>query len=108
MLVKCCAASELAVGHAIRVDIDDVPVALIKDSAGRCFAIGDTCSHADVSLSEGDVEGNEIECWGHGATFDFTSGEALSLPAVDPVPVYRVEIIDGDVYVDTSVLVPAE
>lgn len=108
MLVKGCAESELEPGSAVKVEIDDVPIALVMDSAGRCFAIGDTCSHADFSLSEGDVDGNEIECWGHGAKFDFTSGAALSLPAVDPVPVYRVEIVDGVVYVDTSELVGAD
>lgn len=107
MWVRGCAESELEPGGAIRIEIDDIPVAVVMDSAGRCFAIGDTCSHADFSLSEGDVDGVEIECWGHGAKFDVTSGEALSLPAVDPVPVYRVDVADGVVWVDTSVLVGA-
>ena len=59
------------------------------------FAIGDTCSHSDASLSEGDVTGFKIECWLHGAEFDLRTGVALTLLAVAPVDVYAV-VVDGD------------
>jgi len=59
------------------------------------FAIGDTCSHSDASLSEGDVTGFKIECWLHGAEFDLRTGQALTPPAVAPVKSYPVTI-DGD------------
>jgi len=59
------------------------------------FAIDDTCSHADASLSEGEVTGFKIECWLHGAEFDLRTGEALTPPAVAPVKIYPV-IVDGD------------
>jgi len=65
------------------------------------YALGDTCSHADVSLSDGFVEADDcaLECPRHGAQFDLKTGEPLTLPAVRPVPVYEVEVIDGDVVV---------
>ena len=61
------------------------------------YAVGDTCSHADVSLSEGDVlcDEFEIECWKHGSTFSLVTGEPQSLPATMPVPVYTVRVEDG-------------
>jgi 3-phenylpropionate/trans-cinnamate dioxygenase ferredoxin component len=61
------------------------------------YALGDRCSHADFSLSEGEVLADdlEIECWKHGSTFSLTTGEPQSLPAVKPVPVYAVRR-DGD------------
>jgi 3-phenylpropionate/trans-cinnamate dioxygenase ferredoxin subunit len=61
------------------------------------YAIGDRCTHADISLSEGEVlcEEREVECWKHGSTFSLTTGEPQSLPATRPVPVYDV-IVEGD------------
>ena len=68
------------------------------------FAIGDICSHANVSLSEGEVmcDEHEIECWKHGSTFSLTTGEPQSLPATQPVPVYEVSVRDGDVVVKVA------
>jgi 3-phenylpropionate/trans-cinnamate dioxygenase ferredoxin subunit len=79
------------------------PVRIEKDGKSICvtrvgdevFAIADTCSHSDASLSEGDVTDFKIECWLHGAEFDLRTGVALTLPAVQPVDVYSVSV-DGD------------
>jgi Ferredoxin subunits of nitrite reductase and ring-hydroxylating dioxygenases len=99
---RICAADELVTDQAVRVLIDDVPIALVKDSAGAIHAIGDTCTHGDISLSEGFVEGETLECWAHGSKFSLVTGQALNLPAFEPVPVYPVEVIDGDVYIDST------
>jgi 3-phenylpropionate/trans-cinnamate dioxygenase ferredoxin subunit len=97
-----CNANDIQVKQALRVLIDDYPVAIVKDSMGEIHAVGDTCSHADISLSEGEVEGCAIECWGHGSQFDLRSGQPLQLPAYDPVPVFAVTIDGDDVYVDVT------
>ncbi len=82
-----CNANDIQVKQALRVLIDDYPpVAIVRDSMGDIHAIADTCSHADISLSEGEVEGCAIECWGHGSQFDLRSGQPLQLPAYDPRP----------------------
>src|SRR5690554_8027291 len=96
--VKICPAADLEVGAAVRVVIDDKPIALVKDSAGRVHAIGDTCTHGDISLSEGFVEDDTLECWAHGSKFELTTGKTLTLPAYEAVPVFAVEIIAGDIY----------
>lgn len=97
-----CNTNDIQVKQALRVLIDDYPVAIVKDSMGVIHAVGDTCSHADISLSEGEVEGCAIECWGHGSQFDLRSGQPLQLPAYDPVPVFAVTIDGDDVYVDVT------
>jgi 3-phenylpropionate/trans-cinnamate dioxygenase ferredoxin subunit len=96
-------ATELAENEPSRVVLDGVPIAVVKDSAGDIHAIGDTCTHGDISLSEGFVEGDAIECWAHGSQFSLLSGKPLNLPAYEPVPVYAVEIVDGDVVIDPTI-----
>jgi 3-phenylpropionate/trans-cinnamate dioxygenase ferredoxin subunit len=68
------------------------------------YAIGDTCTHADVSLSEGEIDPDlkMVECWKHGSMFSLVDGHPDSLPAVKPVPVYTASVKDGDVYVEVS------
>ncbi|MPY92824.1 MAG: Rieske 2Fe-2S domain-containing protein [Acidimicrobiia bacterium] len=94
--VRVCALGELASGEARRVDVGGRTVALVR-IGDDVYALGDTCSHAEVSLSEGEVLGDEreIECWKHGSTFSLVTGEPQCLPAVKPVPVYEV-VVDGD------------
>ena len=83
-------------GTARRVDVAGAPVALVR-CGDDVYAIGDICSHANVSLSEGEIHEDtcELECWKHGSTFSLVSGEPQSLPATRAVPVYDVEV-DGD------------
>lgn len=86
--------ASLVEGKPLRIDKDgeSICVARIGDEV---FAIGDTCSHSDASLSEGDITDFKIECWLHGAEFDLRTGEALTPPAVTPVKKYSVRV-DGD------------
>jgi 3-phenylpropionate/trans-cinnamate dioxygenase ferredoxin component len=67
---------------------------------GTYYAIEDRCSHDDGPLCEGDRDGFCIECPRHGARFDLRTGQALSLPATEPVDVFPVVLRDGDVVVE--------
>ncbi|MEQ8840720.1 MAG: non-heme iron oxygenase ferredoxin subunit [Acidimicrobiales bacterium] len=98
--------TEIEAGTARKVVIGDREIAVVRID-DDVYAIGDTCSHADVSLSEGFVEAEDcmIECGQHGALFDLRTGEPESLPAVRPVPVYEVAVVDGQV---TLTLAPEE
>ncbi len=102
-LVRLCARDELEPGTARRFDVDDHRIALVR-IGDDFYAIGDRCSHADYSLSEGDVwpDELELECPKHGSTFSLTTGEPQTFPATRPVPVYSVQV-DGD---DVSVVLP--
>ena len=99
---KACALAELTLNQAKRVIVGGIPMALVLDSAGDVHAIGDTCTHGDISLAEGFVEDDTLECWAHGSKFELRTGKPLTLPAYEPVPVFTVEIIDGDIYIDPT------
>lgn len=105
-----CLTQDVPVGTALRVELDGadgapVEVAVVRDADGDFHAISDICSHGQVSLSDGEVDGCSIECWLHGSTFDLRTGKPLALPATKPVPVYPVTL-DGDrVLVDVDVTI---
>jgi 3-phenylpropionate/trans-cinnamate dioxygenase ferredoxin subunit len=92
--VKAVAVDAVPDGGAVRVMIEGVPVAIVR-SEGEVYAIHDVCSHANVALSEGEIDDQTIECWLHGSRFDLVTGKPTGLPATQPVPVYPVKI-DGD------------
>ncbi|GAA2461468.1 non-heme iron oxygenase ferredoxin subunit [Streptomyces macrosporus] len=92
--VRVATLGELEEDTPHRVEIGGTPVALVR-TEGEVFAIHDICSHANVSLSEGEVEDCQIECWLHGSSFDLRTGKPSGLPATRPVPVYPVKI-EGD------------
>jgi 3-phenylpropionate/trans-cinnamate dioxygenase ferredoxin subunit len=87
-------------GAAHRVDAGPTGVCLVRID-DDFYAIGDRCSHADVSLSEGAVDTQDcwIECWKHGSAFSLRDGHPQSLPATRPVPVYAVVVDGADVVV---------
>jgi 3-phenylpropionate/trans-cinnamate dioxygenase ferredoxin component len=96
--VRACALSDLADDEPLSVELNDEPVAIVK-ACGDVYAIRDVCSHAEVPLSEGEVDGCTIECWLHGSRFDLRTGKPTGMPATEPVPVYPVKIEDDDVLV---------
>jgi 3-phenylpropionate/trans-cinnamate dioxygenase ferredoxin component len=100
--VRVCALSELEQDEARRVEVDGVAMAVVLDSNGEVHAIGDVCTHGDISLAEGFVDGETLECWAHGSAFSLRTGRPLNLPAYEPVPVYAVTIEGDDVLIDPT------
>jgi 3-phenylpropionate/trans-cinnamate dioxygenase ferredoxin subunit len=92
--VRVATLGELEEDTPKRVELEGVPIALVR-TEGEVFAVNDICSHANVSLSEGEVEDCQIECWLHGSAFDLRTGKPSGLPATRPIPVYPVKI-DGE------------
>lgn len=99
-LVRICPVDDVQAESPLRIIIGDEPIALVKTADGQVHAIGDRCSHGDISLAEGFVEGCTLECWAHGSKFDLATGRPLTLPAYEPVPVYHVQVVDGDIYIN--------
>ena len=98
-MIRVCSAAEVAKGSVLAVEVDGTPVALVHADDDQFYAAHDECSHASVPLSEGEIDGCTLECWLHGSRFDLRTGEPTGLPATEPVPIYPVEIRDGDVFV---------
>lgn len=99
--VAVCRFDDLAPGSATRFVVAGVPVAVVRID-DDVYAIGDTCTHGAISLSEGEVmcDDKELECWKHGSTFSLITGEPQSLPATQPVPVFVARVVDGEVVID--------
>jgi 3-phenylpropionate/trans-cinnamate dioxygenase ferredoxin subunit len=98
--VTVCAFDELTNGEARRVDVDGHRLCVVRVGDG-VYVIGDRCTHADVSLSEGevDIDACTIECPKHGSEFSLETGAAITLPAVKPTPAYEVRVVEGKVEV---------
>ena len=88
-------------GEAQRFEVHDRRVSVVR-IGDDVYVIGDTCTHQEISLSEGDVDPKtaHIECWKHGSSFSLVTGEPDVLPATRPVPVYRAWVDDGQVFVE--------
>lgn len=91
---RLAASHEIPAGGSRCFVVGDRKIAVFHVN-GEFFAIDDTCTHAQASLSAGDIVGNTVECPRHGAAFDVRTGEALSLPATKPVQTYPVRL-EGD------------
>ncbi len=94
--VDLCGKDDLPKGTVRKFETDGVAIALVRIE-DAFYAIGDRCSHANYSLSDGEllVEEKELECWKHGSTFSLETGKPTCLPATRPVPVYEV-LLEGD------------
>lgn len=98
--VTVAEVAELTDDEPLSVDVDDeLSVALVRHR-GDLYAIEDECSHANVPLSEGDVEDGTIECYLHGSRFELATGRAVNLPATEPVRVFPVRITGDDIQID--------
>ena len=103
MSVSVCALTDLAPGSATRFEVQGRAVAVVR-IGDDVYAIGDVCSHGNVSLSEGEVwcDTKELECWKHGSSFSLETGEPNTLPATVPVPVYVARVADGQVIIEVD------
>ena len=100
MSTVVCAFDDLAPGSATRFYVDGTAVAVVR-IGDDVYAIGDVCSHGEVSLSEGEVlcEEKELECWKHGSAFSLETGEPQTLPAIRAVPVFVARVVNGNVVI---------
>ena len=97
---RLCSVDDVKPDSATRFVVGRHKIALVR-VGDDFYAIGDTCSHADYSLSEGEVdpEALQIECWKHGSCFSIETGQPDTLPATRPVPTYDVRVEGDDVFV---------
>jgi 3-phenylpropionate/trans-cinnamate dioxygenase ferredoxin subunit len=99
-----CSFADLAPGSATRFVVNGAAVAVVR-IGDDVYAIGDTCSHGNVSLSEGEVhcDSKQLECWKHGSSFSLETGHPDTLPATRPVPVFVAKVVDGMVQIEVEV-----
>jgi 3-phenylpropionate/trans-cinnamate dioxygenase ferredoxin subunit len=96
--VKVAAVADIPEGGLLEVEVAGRQVVLARvDDA--IHALDGICSHAEAKLAEGSLFEECLMCPVHGGEFDVRSGEAITLPAVDPIAVHEVRVDAGDVYV---------
>ena len=101
--VTVCELADIAPGGSKRVMVGSTPVVIVRID-DKVYALHDKCSHADVALSDGEVDCDlkTIECIRHGSRFELETGRPDTLPATQPVRVYTAKHVDGHVVIDDS------
>ncbi len=89
---------ELAPGQFRSVDADGVQI-VVFNLGGEYFALEDVCTHDGGQLTGGFVEGDQIICPRHGASFCIRTGAALSAPAYEPTVKFPVRVDSGEIQV---------
>ena len=97
--VKVATLGDLPPGTAMLVDVGGRPICLARTEDGEVFAVDDTCTHEEESLSEGWLDGACIECPAHNSIFDLRTGEPISLPAEEPVATPAVTVDGQDILI---------
>ncbi|HYM51537.1 MAG TPA: non-heme iron oxygenase ferredoxin subunit [Candidatus Limnocylindrales bacterium] len=94
--------NDLPIGSLSRVEVMGIPICLVHAEDGQVYAIGDTCTHEDYSLSEGELWDLSVECPRHGSRFDVRTGKVTGLPAVIPAKTYPVTVSNGEIEVEVE------
>lgn len=108
-MIELCPVTDLTPGTVTRIATPGLPVPLALIKVGeRIFCIDDTCSHETASLSDGWLDGLEIECPLHESRFDLRTGKPDCPPARRPIRTHEVEVVDGMVCVDEASVAVAQ
>jgi nitrite reductase/ring-hydroxylating ferredoxin subunit len=99
--VKVARVGDVKEGAGLCVEAGGQRIGLFRVD-GEVYAIDDMCSHADASLCDGSVSGDEVVCPLHAATFNIRTGEATGPPAYEPVRTYQVRIEGEDIEVQVG------
>jgi 3-phenylpropionate/trans-cinnamate dioxygenase ferredoxin subunit len=106
-LIRVAAVDDVEPGEALLLSREltgtPEPISLFRDDDGTYYALDDTCSHEDASLSEGWVEEGTVECPLHSTRFCLSNGVPQCLPATQPVATHRLEVRGGEVFIQPGV-----
>jgi cytochrome P450/nitrite reductase/ring-hydroxylating ferredoxin subunit len=85
-------------GTLRRVDVGERAVCIARTDDGW-LAFDDTCTHEECSLAEGELDGEVVICPCHGSEFDVRTGDVVTPPALDPLPIYEAREDAGKLFV---------
>ena len=99
--VTVASAAAIAPGDMIGVKVGGKLIALYN-VAGRIYATDNVCTHAFAVLTDGWLDGGEIECPLHAGRFDVTTGKGLGPPIPSDLKTYNVRIVGDEVQIDMA------
>ncbi|MCE9657012.1 MAG: non-heme iron oxygenase ferredoxin subunit [Burkholderiales bacterium] len=97
-----CATTDVEIGMPRRVEVQGLPPLAVFQLDDGFYVTDDTCTHGEGSLSEGYVDGDEVECPWHSGKFCIKDGKATAPPAFEPIRIYRTQVVDGRVCIEVS------
>jgi len=99
VFVKACSVDDVPLGEMLAIDVEGLPRVALYNVDGEIFATSNVCTHAVAMLTDGYLEGDQVECPMHGGMFNVRTGEPTHFPCVQALATYQVELRDGDVFV---------
>lgn len=99
-----CQVGDVPEGEVRGFEPAGCPAVAIYNVDGRFYASDDVCTHEEVCLSDGELDGDIIECPLHGGSFNVVTGEVESRPPRKPVRVHETRLEGATV----QVLLPEE
>jgi len=100
--IRACAVDDVSDPGTLAIELSGTPLVIVK-SGGEIYALDEFCTHEEVSLADGEIYDQTVECWLHGSCFDLRTGKPTGPPASKPLATYQVRIDGGDVYVALTV-----
>ena len=97
--VKIANKPDISEGCGQCIEIQGKRIALFRVD-DEFHAIDDMCTHDDAPLSEGPIEGDEVVCPWHAATFNLKTGKCTGPPADADVTTYPVRVVGNDIEIE--------
>ena len=102
MRQRVASSKDLPEGSLLRVEAGGTAICLVHAEDGKFYAMGDTCTHEEYSLCEGELWEMSVECPRHGSLFDLSTGRPKTLPAFAPVQTFPIAIEDDTITLEVE------
>jgi nitrite reductase/ring-hydroxylating ferredoxin subunit len=99
--ITLCARDEVEEGNILKVETEGLELA-IYHAEGAFYVTDDACTHGPGSLSEGFLEGHQIECDFHNGVFDIRDGAVVAPPCIVALKIYTVVPDDTKVIIEIN------
>ena len=97
--IELCKVGDVAVGEVLKVEVSGLTLAVFNLD-GTFYVTDDACTHGPGSLSEGCIDGDQIECNFHQGIFNIKTGEVVAPPCIVPVKTYKAFVDNGVVFIE--------
>lgn len=98
--IRACGADDIEEEDVIRFDHAGKVFAIYRSPDDRYYATDGLCTHEQISLADGLVMDDIIECPKHNGRFNYKTGEARGAPVCVNLSTYKVKVEDGSVFIE--------